>query len=324
MFSRYSINPSVFPDQETKIVPNQTATRIPPIPKRYNILSLDGGGIRGVMVAKILARVEAERPGIMENFSMFAGTSTGSILAIAFAAGMSPADVVQMYMSLAVEIFSDTTWDNIKDFYMAFGAQYSNKNLVTEVKRIFGEQDLNSLKPVLIGSFDLNDEKRGMWKPKFFHNFPGPDSDGEEKIYDVIARSTAAPVFFPTYGKYIDGGVVANNPSVCAIAQVRKQGSTRPLSLLSMGTGKNPMKIEKENLDWGIIQWTPKILHIMMDGGVGIADYQCRQFLGRDYFRINPKLDRTIPLDGVDHIRELIHIANRIDLTELINWIDRS
>lgn len=302
----------------------------------YNILSLDGGGIRGIMVAKILARVEAERPGTMESFDMFAGTSTGSILAIAFAAGMTPADVVQLYTSLATNVFADTVWDDIKDLYMAFGAQYGNGAIIGEVKRMFGERTLDTLKPVLIGTFDLNDEERGMWKPKFFHNFPGDDSDGEEKVYDVIARSTAAPVFFPSYGNYIDGGVVVNNPSVCAIAQVLKQSSftvshemystnsLENIRLLSMGTGRNPMRIEETDVDWGVVQWIPELLYIMMDGGVGIADYQCRQFLGDNYFRVNPKLKRSIPLDGIEYIGDLIRIANNIDLTELLKWIDRS
>ena len=75
---------------------------------------------------------------------------------------------------------------------------------------------------VLIPSFQLDNQAphagQRQWKPKFFHNYPGPDSDGAELVVDVAMRTSAAPIYFPTYQSYIDGGVVANDPSMAALA----------------------------------------------------------------------------------------------------------
>lgn len=291
----------------------------------YKVLSLDGGGIKGLLVAEILENIELERQGFMKEFDMFAGTSTGSVLACAFAMGMTPDDAVEMYINLGPVIFEDSYMDNIRDLGMIVGAQYGSMPLYRELRKVFGIMTLDDLdKKVLVAAFDIQGDK--AWKPKFFHNFEGEDSDGDELVVDVIMRSTAAPIFFPTWGHYIDGGVVANNPSMCAVTQVmrEKPDEVEFMSLLSMGTGGNPMsmKASGSSMDWGILQWMPEILYIMMDGGVGVAHTQAKYALGHRYHRINPELPDKIGLDEWEKWGILIDVADNFDLTDVLKWVD--
>jgi patatin-like phospholipase/acyl hydrolase len=192
----------------------------------YHILSLDGGGIRGLLTTILLERLEAAVPGFLSKIELFAGTSTGGILALGLAAGVTPTAARGLYEEKGPEVFADTLFDNVRDLGNAIGAQYGNAHLKRVLTEYFGEKILDDLLPnhVLISSFDLDngpDQPAALrtWKPKFFHNFAGPDSDGKERVVDVALRSAAAPSFFPVYQGYADGGVFANNPSMAALAQ---------------------------------------------------------------------------------------------------------
>ena len=194
----------------------------------YRILSIDGGGVRGLLVTVLLQRLaeESNKPNFLSKVDLFAGTSTGAIVALGLANGLSPQQGRQLYKNKLPFIFSDSVWDDVKDLGFAIGAKYSNEPLRDVLAQELGAtRTLNDLpKKVLISSFDLDNEGKsatGMrcWKPKFFHNFPGDDSDGDEYIVDVALRSTAAPTMFPIFQGFVDGGVSANNPSMCALAQ---------------------------------------------------------------------------------------------------------
>ncbi len=147
----------------------------------YHILTLDGGGIRGVLTASILERLEEDMPGFLNEVDLIAGTSTGGILALGLASGMTPTQAREMYERLGSRVFKDSFWDNLTDLGQARGAQYSNTYLKEELLNQFGSMTLNELKTkVLISSFDLDNEATGFgkvrnWKPKYFHNYPGED-----------------------------------------------------------------------------------------------------------------------------------------------------
>jgi patatin-like phospholipase/acyl hydrolase len=300
----------------------------------YRVLSLDGGGIRGLFTAVLIQRIQAEHPGFLEGIDLHVGTSTGGIIALGLAKGMAPAELVELYRDRGPHVFDDSIWDNIVDLGKLMGADYSNKRLKAELKKRFGTTTLAKLpRRVLIPAFDLDNEakppKVRTMAPKFFHNFPGSDSDGKESCVDVGLATSAAPTYFPSYDGYVDGGVVANNPSMAAIAQVLdpRAGTDRDLKdivLLSLGTGHNPTFIKGKTLDWGYAQWAKPLLSLIIDGVMGVADFQCRQLLEGRYHRLDPILPRRIDMDEVKRIPELVQFAERVDLGPTLEWVKRN
>ncbi len=298
---------------------------------RYRILSLDGGGIRGVLTVTLLERLEAAQPGFLAATDLFAGVSTGAILALSLAAGVSPSMARDLYESKGDQVFADSLLDDILDLGRLRGAEYSNVGLKRELAAQFGDMTLGDLpKRVLIVSFDLDNEATSpdalrTWKPKFFHNFPGPGSDAGERVVDVALRSAAAPTYFPVYQGYIDGGVVANNPSMCALAQAL-DGQTggqqlSDIALLSVGTGRNRKYITGEASDWGLTQWARSLIDIMIEGGTGVGDYQCARLLGPRYRRINPILPAPIKMDDLAEVAPMKQLAEQTDLAETLDWL---
>ncbi len=297
----------------------------------YRILAMDGGGIRGLITAILLQRLEQAHAGFLSQFDLFAGTSTGGLLALGFAAGKSPSEARQLYEIYGAEVFRDSWMDNVRDLGSLIGAQYDLEPLRQVLKDQFGERTLGSLeKRVLISAFDLDNEKPlplRSWKAKFFHNFPGPDSDADQKIVDVALYTAAAPTYFPVVDGYIDGGVVAGNPSVCALAQALHPATggqkLEDVVVLSLGTGRNPRFLEIRNADWGLAQWAPHLINLMLEGSSGLADYQCRQFLGPRYLRLDPLLSEAVSMDQVDKIPLLQEIASQVNLDEALRWVRR-
>ena len=305
---------------------------------KYRILSLDGGGIRGIITAIILQRLNAEvgLTGWLDSTDLIAGTSTGGLLALGLSYGLPPEFIRNVYETKGAEIFDDSWLDNLVDLGKIAGADYDIKNLERELKTMFGKTTLAQLKRrVLITAFDLDNESKKKssrtWKPKLFHNFPGGDSDGSELAYKVGLYTSAAPTFFPSVDGYIDGGVYATNPSMCALAQsqdsdFKARPSLADVVLLSLGTGTSLLYIEGKELDWGYAQWAKQLISLMLDGTSGIADYQCKQILGDSYHRLAPVFppNTSIPMDAVDRIPYMIEFAEsnrRVNLTATVKWL---
>ena len=299
----------------------------------YRILTFDGGGIRGVYSARLLERLEQSNPGFLKRVNLLSGTSTGGIIALGLACGLTASDLVALYLTRGQEIFDDSWLDNVLDLGTIIGSQYDNRKLKKVLTETFGAKTkLGDLtKRVLIPTFDLANEKEPKptrkWKPKFFHNYVGEDSDGHELVVEVAMYTSAAPTFFPAHKGYIDGGVAANNPSMSALAQAIDtrfgDASVGSVRLLSLGTGTNPARIEGNDLDWGLAQWAKPLVSLMIDGMMGVADYQCARLLGDRYLRISPMLPQIIDLDDWRKAGELVDLADAADLTDADAWVKR-
>jgi patatin-like phospholipase/acyl hydrolase len=306
---------------------------------KYHILSLDGGGIRGIITAVLLDRLNThtETADFLEGVDLIAGTSTGGIIALAIGKGASPAELIDLYKDLGPAVFTDSLWDNIKDLGSVLGAQYDTEPLERELKSFLGETTtLGQLtKSVLVTAFDLDNLRpeptRRTWKPKLFHNI-GQDNDADALAYKVGLYTSAAPTYFPTVDGYIDGGVYANNPSMCALAQSQDERvykncpNLSDVVLLSIGTGTSLAYQEGMKLDWGMGRWVKPLISILMDGVSGIADFQCRKLLQDNYHRLAPVFPPglRIDMDGVEHIAFMIDFANHLDISETVNWIKQS
>jgi uncharacterized protein len=305
---------------------------------KYHILSLDGGGIRGIITAAILKRLNThpEISDFLEGVDLIAGTSTGGVIALALAKGATPEDLVALYKNLGPAVFADSLWDNIKDLGKAIGAQYETGPLEKELKGFFGESTtLGQLhKSVLITTFDLDNLKpepdKRTWKPKLFHNI-GETSDADALAYRVGLYTSAAPTYFPSVDGFIDGGIYANNPSMCALAQTQDERVFKDcpdildVVLLSLGTGTSLTHLEGMNLDWGLLQWVRPLISIMFDGVSGIADFQCQKMLRENYYRLAPVFPPgvTIDMDDVARIPLMLDFANNVNLDDTVEWIKK-
>jgi hypothetical protein len=202
------------------------------------------------------------------------------------------------------------------------------------LRGLFGTTSLGQLpKRVLITTFDLDNQSDEpalrTWKPKLFHNFPGDDSDAEQLAYKVGVYTSAAPTYFESVDGYIDGGVYASNPAMCALAQsqdarLRNHPALSEVTLLSMGTGLSLTYIEGARLDWGYTQWVKPLLSLMLDGTAGIADFQCRQLLGARYHRVAPLFPpgTTMPMDAVERIPDMVAFAQNVNLDQTVAWLE--
>jgi len=301
---------------------------------RYRIVSFDGGGIRGLVTAIVLERLEAAVPGWLDGADLLAGTSTGGLIALGLAHGLQPAALRDLYELKGPRIFDDSWLDDLRDLGGITGAEYDNRALTCELRLALGDTRLRDLKKkVLVAAFDLDNEdpdpQRRGWKPKFFHNFSGSDSDGNTPAYKVGLYTTAAPTYFPSVDGYIDGGMVANNPAMAALAQSQDRRSfSRPprlddVRMISFSTGRSLYRVDGSRLDWGYGQWAKPLMSIMFEGMMGVADYQCRQILGNHYFRLEPvnPMHLAIALDDVKRIPDLVAFASVVDLDDAAKWL---
>jgi patatin-like phospholipase/acyl hydrolase len=307
---------------------------------KYRILAIDGGGIRGIVTTVMMQRLAATPglEGFLDKVDLIAGTSTGGLLALGIAHGLSLDDIHDIYVDDGPEIFDDSWIDDVLDLGKLRGADYKTAPMKKVFKRVLGETTtLGQLdRRVLITAFDLDNEdpneKKRTWKPKIFHNFKsktGNKDDRRELAYKVGLYTAAAPTYFPSVDGYIDGGVFANNPSMCALAQTqddRYVGLPKDMNevvLLSLGTGTSLFHIKRKTLDWGYAQWIKPLISLILDGISGIADYQCKQMLRDRYHRLAPVFPPkvSIPMDAVKKIPDMISFAEGLRLKETSDWI---
>ena len=305
---------------------------------KYRVVSIDGGGIRGLVTTILLQRLVAT-PGLehfLDSIDLIAGASTGGLLALGIAHQLDLARIREVYVKKGPQVFDDSWLDDLVDLGRLRGADYSIAPLRRELKKLLGNTTLGQLgKRVLIAAFDLDNEDpdpaQRTWKPKLFHNFPGPNNDRASLAVDVGLYTSAAPTYFPSVNGYIDGGVYANNPAMCALAQTQdsRYAPTPALDdvlLLSLGTGTSLQYIQGRSHDWGYVQWVKPLINLLLDATAEIADYQCRQILGERYHRLAPVFPagRTVPMDDIGKIPYLIEFAEAFPLDRTINWLKQS
>ena len=302
---------------------------------KYRVLAIDGGGIRGLVTTLLLQRI-VSTPGLenmFDDIDLTAGTSSGGLIALAIAHQMKLTAIRNLFIDSGPKIFDDSWLDNLVDLGKLRGADYSITPLRRELKKLFGSATLGQLrKRVLIPSFDLDngDSHQRTWKPKLFHNFVGRGNDRSTPVYKVGLYTSAAPTYFPSVDGYIDGGIYASNPSMCALAQTQDKRykptpSMDQVVLFSLGTGTSLQYIKGRSHDWGYVQWVKPLINLMLDGTVGIADYHCRQILDDRYHRLAPVFppDRSVAMDETAKIPYLIDFAESLSIRKTVDWLKK-
>lgn len=289
---------------------------------------------------------------------MFAGTSAGSIVALALACGGEPDDIIKMWEQQVAVVFQESWSSRITTLDNFIGAAYGTDDLKKMLEGQLGNRKLRDLeKKMLVPSFNLDPtrknvpteytvignsgdatttnshltnampsdhSKRTRWQPEFFHNFSNsPNLD--ESLVDICLRSAAAPTYFPINDGYVDGGTYANNPSMAAIATALAGGvKLEDIVVFSISTGSNPKVIPKSaygNGNWGMYEWAPHIIQLLLDSNTESINYQCRCFLAHRYFRLDPLLPSEIGLDDPSAIPALEKLANDLDLCHTVAWL---
>lgn len=298
----------------------------------FRILSIDGGGIRGIYTAVLLNRIAQEVPELFDETHFFAGTSTGSILSVGLAFGIPPAELIEIFRAYGQIVLQNNLVQNIGQ---VINAKYDIMNLRKLLTPYFGAAILLDLskrrgKNVLIPAFDLDGKIDNIrtWKPKIFHNFSGPQADDAEMVVDVIVRSSAMPIQFASFQGYIDGTVVASNPSMLALTQAIDRATGKQdlanIRLLSFSSGYFPRYIGGTEHDWGLSKWSFVLAPLMVDSQMGISNYQCMQLLGNSrYHRLAPLLPQAVNIDEGQKISDLINFAEAVNIDPTVKWIQK-
>jgi uncharacterized protein len=278
------------------------------------VLAIDGGGIRGLIPALVLAELE-RRSGrrVFELFDLIAGTSTGGILACALCApDPLPAEqVAAIYEEEGPTIFDRSVWQRIRSAEGLLDEKYDAGALDRALERFLEDKRLADTVPELIvPAYDMTEPG-----PFFFKTRNARERPADDFPLAVVARATAAA---PTYFEplpvgeraLVDGGVYAVNPAMSAFAEVLRFQPSANVVLLSLGTGQRTRSRTFADVDdWGLVEWARPILDVVFDGISDAVDYQLRHVLdeGR-YWRLQVELTRASDdLDDAspENLREL-------------------
>ncbi|MGH8528345.1 MAG: patatin-like phospholipase family protein [Nevskiales bacterium] len=299
---------------------------------RYRILALDGGGVRGVITAVWLRRLEQELGApIRKHFDLIAGTSTGSILACALAVGRPPAALIRLYQEKARLIFPRSPKPKggpprnppkgTQRWLLVPG--YDGRGLTSVLRAQFkdgqgGDLLFGQLHPsvkLMVLSYDTISRR-----PIIFNNHNAAHAG--LPVYEIVKSSCSAPIYFPAHvttiegqeHALIDGGVVASNPALCGITEALSTQPKASLLVASFGSGQASMPIAaKDAQGWGAIGWLQKIVDVLMDGPMDLMDMMAPQLVGpSNYYRfqcaLSPELE-SIDNATPDNLERLIKEA---------------
>lgn len=340
-----------------------------PAKERVRVLSIDGGGIRGIIPALVLAQIESlsGRPAC-ELFDLIAGTSTGGIIALGVTVPdpdaskrprWSARELARLYEREGPKIFDHSLLRTVATADGLLAEKYAASGLETALQKYMGDARLpQALTDVLITSYDIQ-----RHEPFFFKSFSPrahtrPDSRGggsetaaapaqpADYPMRLVARATsAAPTYFepedlravppppgdsPADYVLVDGGTFANNPAMCAYAEVARNHPGAELLIVSLGTGRLTESTSYHRAKhWGLVQWAHPLLDVIMDGASAATDYQLGELLGvdRGHFRfqsvlegVSDSLDDASP-SNIEGLRELAEsfIASNADRLERVS-----
>jgi patatin-like phospholipase/acyl hydrolase len=308
------------------------------------VLSIDGGGIRGIIPAMVLAEIES-RTGrrIAEMFDLVAGTSTGGILALGLTKPgqgdkpeYSAKELIELYETKGKKIFSIPVWHRIRSAGGVTEEKYPATGIEEVAKRYFGGTRLaEALTEVLVTAYEI--EGRAPW---FFKRRHAKDEsrEGDNFLMREVARATsAAPTYFEPFlvegGPHdgcalVDGGVHSNNPAMCAYVEAMKiHREEKDFLVVSLGTGELTRPLPYQEVrDWGLVKWAQPILNVVFDGVADTVDYQLRELLSteegeaRRYYRFQTVLD--IGKDDMDDASATNIQALRTKAKEIVSKND--
>jgi uncharacterized protein len=292
--------------------------------KEFKILSIDGGGIKGLYSSKILEHLEDEvKSPLSDYFDLITGTSTGGLIAMALSLKIPAKVIVNFYKTEGPLIFKNKLpFSRRLRFFqqLLIQSKYSAKQLKSSLEKIFDDKKISDSNNLLcIPSFNISMGANRVFK----YDHQGlTGTDNNLSMVDVGLATAAAPTYFPVHKignpYFVDGGVWANNPSLCGLLEAMKffvgenakpYNSVKILSVASLNNGSG-FHIRK-NKRLSFRSWNSKLFQITLDGQSEFIDFFLRSIsadlsFGCSYCRIPPhKIDpRNVPLIDLDMASE--------------------
>ena len=299
---------------EKRRIPNKW-----PQDQDFRILSIDGGGIKGIFPSCFLGKLESQylkEQSIVNYFDLICGASAGGIIALGLGAGMTASEISKFYIEKGESIFQ-TRYKKLKYLIRCCHSPYKSSNFQSVLKEVFKEKKLKSSKVRLcIPSFEGTYSEVYVFKTPHHPDFK---KDGEETMAKAALAAGSAPTFFKPFRDsgyiFVDGGVWANNP--CMIGLVEALSSfdvqRKNVKILSIGCGETPYIVRNKMITKGGIWHWRKIIkgamHLQSLNAVG----QAGLLIGRDRIvRIDVPDDvakKNIELDDWKNSKKLLPIA---------------
>jgi patatin-like phospholipase/acyl hydrolase len=302
--------------------------------KKFRILSLDGGGLRGVAQLLVLKRIEIiTGKKIHELFDLIVGTSTGGIIACGLTAkengrnALTIDKLIELYTTNADIIFPKQD-NKLKQWYRSLKGIFNNKfnedGLNNQLEKYFNDIRLSeTLKPLIVTSYDINQNEIIMFKSRL-SNLMGFDA----KMKDVCRATSAAPTYLPPYKMnymnvdrlLIDGGVYVNNPAMAAISDAlrhrynEEEIKLEDIQVMSIGSGMYSEKVGAGQNKFGIVMWGPVISTVMIQASAKLVEYECEQLPLDKFLRLQFIIDEEDRADMADSRPETIrYIMNEVN-----------
>ena len=283
---------------------------------RFQILALDGGGIKGLYSAAVLAKIEDDLGvSIIDHFDLITGTSTGGIIALGLGIGFRPREIVQFYVNQGPTIFRRPPW--FKSLSWLWRRKYPQEPLKRALQGCFGDKRLADCKRrLVVPSYNLDKDEVYLFKTPHHARLA---RDWKEPLWKVALATSAAPTFFPScrdvdHIRLIDGGVWANNPTMVGIVEAVSMLGVplEAISVLSLGT-TNGISHKANHLDQGgVWQWRNMAIDVALRGQSHGVQGQAKHLLGADRaIRLDPVVpDGLFALDGLTEERLLSEAAH--------------
>jgi patatin-like phospholipase/acyl hydrolase len=326
--------------------------------KPFRILSIDGGGLRGIVPIQILKEVE-KRTGksIFQSFDLFAGTSTGGLLTSALTVGengktvYSLKDIEDMYILEGNNIFPKNKNPKLSSISNYLYPRFSDKGIHNVFEKFLKTYRLSDcIKPVFISTYDVNLNRPLFFKSRYINpSSIGYDAHKNVELYKICRATSAGPTYLPSFCfRYsddsfqpyivntIDGGVFINNPSIGALVEILKfkddiiYGQRNDLTIndifvFSLGTGNYEKSItEAQGKKWGILGWGKQLIDIMMSGSSQTVVYQMKELLPKgNYFRASIFLEEKFSdmADSSSETREYLIKETNKQLLNNSSWL---
>jgi len=283
-------------------------------PRRFQVLAIDGGGVRGIFVAAILAALEADlETPVAVPFDLIVGTSTGGIIALALGAGLTPREILDFYLDQKSRIFP--RWRGARHL---FAAKYRPEPLERALREVFGGRLLGESRiPLVVPAYDLAENTVHLFKTP---HHPRLRRDYRTPMWSVAMATAAAPTYFPAFrlpdeqSRLIDGGVWANNPAMVGVTEaVSMFGySLNEIRVLSLGTTSSPRARPTRLDNAGVLRWVrgPSVVEVLLRGQSVGAFAQVQHLVGAEHaYRLDPVAPERASLDRCD-ARDLIGKAS--------------